>query len=260
MPTWDADLYLRFAEERTRPCRDLAARVMIDVPRRVIDLGCGPGNSTQVVADRWPTADVTGLDNSAVMIAAAREAQPMRTWVQGDIDDWARSTDQLPFDIVFSNAALQWVDDHATLFPLLLEHVVPRGALAVQVPSNWNAPAHQAARDLASSSEWRETFPRDSVREWHVEEPTFYCDLLAGRVEKLDLWETEYFQVMPSAEAIVEWYRGTGLRPYLDRLTDNERREKFLAEYLEQIRRRYPSRKDGSVAFPFRRLFVVAYR
>ncbi len=180
--------------------------------------------------------------------------------MQADVAEWAANNTEPPFDIMFSNAALQWVDDHAALFPRLVEKLVPRGALAVQLPSNWNAPAHQAARDLASSPEWRDIFPRGSVREWHVEEPTFYCDLLAGQVCKLDLWETEYFQVMPSAEAIVEWYRGTGLRPYLDRLTDDARREQFLAAYLEQIQQRYPTRRDGSVAFPFRRLFIVAYR
>jgi trans-aconitate 2-methyltransferase len=259
MPTWDADIYLRFAEERTRPCRDLAARVAIDAPRRVVDLGCGPGNSTQVVAERWPDAQVVGLDSSREMIVAAAKAYPGWQFELADIAAWSADSDERP-DVVFSNAALQWVPDHAALFPRLLEQVAPGGALAVQVPANLHAPAHRLMRELAASANWRDRLPAAGVREWNVHEPPYYFDALAPRAARVDLWTTEYIQVMPSAEAIVDWYRGTGLRPFLDALSTDAEREQFSAEYLAAIGTAYPPQANGQVLFPFRRLFVIAYR
>jgi trans-aconitate 2-methyltransferase len=264
MPHWDASQYLRFAEERTRPCRDLAAQIAIPSPRQVIDLGCGPGNSTEVLAERWPEAELTGLDSSTEMIEAARLNQssrkwPSLKWVVGDIANWA-AVEERPCDVVFSNAALQWVPDHTTLFPRLMAQVAPGGALAVQVPNNIDAPAHSIARQLAASDHWRSHFPATGVREWHVHDSGFYYDLLAPYSARIDLWETEYLHVLPAAEAIVEWYKGTGLRPFLETLSSAEDREKFLAAYLEQIRTAYPPRVDGRVLFPFRRLFLIAYK
>jgi trans-aconitate 2-methyltransferase len=259
MPTWAPDQYLQFARERTRPCRDLVRRVEIDSPRRIIDLGCGPGNSTAVIAERWPGAVVTGLDSSAEMIEAARRGGGNRTWMVRDISEWAQSNDQ-PFDAVVSNAALQWVGDHGTIFPRLLRRVAPGGALAVQMPGNYDAPAHLAMRELATSSAWRPRFPADGVREWHVHDLAFYYDALGPYAARLDFWETEYLHVMRSAEAIVDWYKGTGLRPFLDVLAGDGGRAAFLAEYLAKIRELYPPRADGKVLFPFRRLFMVAYR
>jgi trans-aconitate 2-methyltransferase len=259
MPTWNADQYLRFASERTLPCRDLAARVALSSPRRIIDLGCGAGNSTEVLAERWPDVDVTGLDSSPEMIDAARRTSPQRRWVVGDIGGWVAS-DELPFDLVFSNAAIQWVGDHGGLFPQLLEHVAPGGALAVQMPANFDAPAHRLMRELAMSKAWRSKFPASGVREWHVHETSFYYDVLAPYAERIDLWTTEYAHVMAGPDAIVDWYQGTGLRPFLDVLTSDEDRAKFTTAYLEQIRAEFPRRPDGRVLFPFLRLFVVAYR
>ncbi len=303
---WDAAQYLQFAEERTRPCRELAARVAIAAPRKIIDLGCGPGNSTQVLAERWPGAELTGLDSSSDMIDAARRTMPEPRWVVSGIAEWAAAVSSplkdspLPlgegqgegrfrvfpasgphpnpplagegasntvfqraardsFDVIFSNAALQWVPDHATLFPMLLEHLAPGGALAVQMPNNIDAPAHRAAQSLAASSSWRDRFPAAGVRQWHVHAPEFYYDLVAPHVERIDLWETEYVQVMQGAEAILEWYKGTGLRPYFAELASATDREKFAASYLDAIRVAYPRRPDGRVLFPFRRLFLVAY-
>jgi trans-aconitate 2-methyltransferase len=256
---WDPNQYLHFAEERTRPCRELAAHVAVAAPRQVIDLGCGPGNSTQVLAERWPDADLTGLDSSPEMIADARNASPQRRWIAGNIASWAASSPQ-PFDVVFSNAALQWVRDHTTLFPRLLQQVSPGGALAVQMPGNFDAPAHCIARDIAASASWRDRFSAAGVREWHVHEPAYYYDLLAPRAERIDLWETEYQQVMPAAEAILDWYKGTGLRPYFAALTNEDDREQFAAAYVDGIRAAYPLRPDGRVLFPFRRMFVIAYQ
>lgn len=259
MPTWDSSQYLKFADERTRACRDLAARVAVPQVRTAVDLGCGPGNSTAIVAERWPQATITGIDNSEDMIAAARETQPAIRWVAGDIGAWAASGESR-WDVVFSNAALQWVDDHARIFPLLLSRVQSGGALAAQMPGNFDGPAHRLMRDLASSHSWRRHFPEGRVREWHVHDLAFYYDVLAPHAALLDLWETEYQHIMRDAEAIVEWYKGTGLRPFLEALDSEGERARFRSDYLEQIRRAYPRRSDGRVLFPFRRLFIVAYR
>jgi trans-aconitate 2-methyltransferase len=259
VPTWNADQYMRFGSERTQACRDLAARIEILSPRRIVDLGCGPGNSMEVLAERWPNADLTGLDSSPEMIEAARRKSSRQNWVIGDIAAWAAGDDG-PFDLVFSNAAMQWVGDHATLYPRLLGHARVGGALAVQVPGNHEAAPHRHMRELAASDGWRDKFPPGGPREWRVHDLPFYYDVLAPYSARIDLWETEYIHVMADAEAIVEWYKGTGLRPFLDALVSDADRARFVAEYVARIRAAFPPRSDGRVLFPFRRLFVVAYR
>jgi trans-aconitate 2-methyltransferase len=256
MPSWNADQYLRFASERTRPCRDLIAAIRLDEPRNIIDLGCGPGNSTAVLAERWPNAEIAGLDSSEAMIAAARKDLPGRTFAVGDITSWAPGSF---FDVIFSNAALQWVDDHAALYPRLFEYVAEGGAFAAQVPCNQNAPAHEVMREVARRPEFRAYFQND-VRSWHVHEPAFYYDVFAPHVTNVDIWTTEYLHILPNAAAIVEWYKGTGLRPFLDRLPDVSIRTRFLEAYEEAIGAAYPARADGRVILPFQRLFVIAYR
>lgn len=259
MPTWDAKQYLRFNDERTLPCRELAGRITAGAPNRVIDLGCGPGNSTAVLAERWPKSELTGLDNSQEMIAAARKSEPRMNWRVGDIAQWACENREA-YDIVFSNAALQWVEDHVEVFPRLLGHVAAGGALAIQMPGNFDAPAHCLMRELAKSSKWRDRFPSRGVREWHVHDLATYYDILGPGAAAVDIWQTEYQHILPDAAGIVDWYKGTGLRPFLDALTSDDLRGEFLAEYLEGIRLAYPARKDGRVIFPFRRLFMIAYR
>jgi trans-aconitate 2-methyltransferase len=254
MPTWDAAQYLRFADERTRPCRDLAARIPVDAPERVVDLGCGPGNSTAVLAGLWPKAEIVGVDSSPEMIARAKVDYPKYAWVVGDLAEW-QSDD--PFDVVFSNAALQWVPDHRALFPALHSHVAPGGVLAVQVPGDPEAIPHRLLRDLAASSDWRDFFPIP-VREWSVLKPEEYYDILAPHATRLEIWLTDYLHVLPSVGAIAEWYRGTGLRPYLDALGDDGPR--FVGEFTAALARHYAPRADGRVIFPFRRLFLIAAR
>jgi trans-aconitate 2-methyltransferase len=258
MPTWDAEQYLRFDDERTRPCRELAARVAVADPDRVIDLGCGPGNSTAVLAERWPKAELTGLDSSPEMVVAARRSDPRPAWRVGDIAGWANENGQT-YDVVFSNAALQWADDHAATFPKLLTHVAPGGALAIQIPSNYDAPAHLLMRELAASSAWRHRFPAHGVREWYVHDLATYYDILAPAAA-VDIWQTEYLHILADSAAIVEWYKGTGLRPFLDALANDEQRADFLAQYLQCIHQAYPAQSDGRVIFPFRRYFLIAYR
>ena len=253
MPHWDSAQYLKFSGERTQPCRDLAARVELDSPSKVIDLGCGPGNSTEVIAARWPKAQITGLDSSPAMIASAREKHPEWRWNAAGITEWAWGGER--YDLVFSNAALQWVADHGQVFPRLFERVADGGALAVQMPGNWDGPAHRLMREVA-----RRFGIAGRVREWFTHDLEFYYDALAPLAARVDLWATEYLHVMPDSEAIVEWYKGSGMRPFLEALPDDGERARFAGEYLEEIRGTFAARADGRVLFPFRRLFLVAYR
>jgi trans-aconitate 2-methyltransferase len=254
--SWDSEQYLRFAEERTRPCRDLVHRIALSSPRSIADLGCGPGNSAAVLAERWPEAAITGIDNAPDMLARARRDHPRFRWEEGDIGAWQPGQ---PFDLVFSNAALHWVPGHEVAFPRLLGHVAEGGALAVQMPGNLDAPAHRLMRELAASAAWRGSFPQP-VREWLSHDLPFYYDALVGHAARLDLWATEYLHVLEGARAIAEWYKGTGLRPFLDALPDAERRERFVADYTAQLAGVFPPQRDGRVLFPFRRVFIVAYR
>lgn len=256
MPSWDANTYLKFADERTRPSRDLVAQIALASPARIIDLGCGPGNSTAILRERWPTADIIGLDSSPDMIAAAAEAYPAAKWVLGNITDWSAPA---PFDLVFSNAALQWVPDHETVFPHLFREVCPGGALAVQTPVHLASPLHQLILRISENPAWRERMvgPRAAIT---AHRPAFYYDALQPLAERIDLWETEYDHVLDGPEAILAWIRGTGLRPFLQALENDAHRQRFQETLLAGLADAYPRRVDGRVLFPFRRLFMIAYR
>lgn len=254
--SWDAELYLKFGAERTRPSIDLASRVDVAAPARVVDLGCGPGNSTQVLRGRWPSAEVTGLDNSAEMIAAAREKYPDQQWVLGDAGTW--SADR-PFDVVFSNAAIQWIPHHDALVTHLFDQVAEGGALAFQIPSPVYADIHTLIHHIAADERWSARM-QGPMTELTMREPAFYYDVLCNVARSLDIWETEYQHVMESPAAIVEWISSTGLRPFLAALDDEADRAAFTEMLTERAVEAYPSRADGKVLFGFRRLFVVAYR
>jgi trans-aconitate 2-methyltransferase len=256
MPSWDPNQYLKFADERTRPAVELLGRVPIDHPKRVIDLGCGPANSTALLKKRWPKAEVTGLDRAPEMLAAAREKYPKLKWIESRIESWESAK---PFDLVFSNAALQWVPDHAALFPRLFGQVAPGGVLAIQMPANQYSPVHLILREVAKNPAWEKNL-QNAARAIHVEAPIFYYDLFASLASRVDLWETEYQHVMKSAPAILEWVRGTALRPYLEALTDEDQQRHFEQLVLARIEEQYPRRGDRKVLFPFRRLFLVAVR
>jgi trans-aconitate 2-methyltransferase len=256
MPSWNPDLYLQFANERNQPILDLVARIHLADPRRIIDLGCGPGNSTALLHQRWPEADTTGLDNSPDMLAAAAKAYPPMKWQEGDAGTW---TADVPFDLVFSNAALQWVPDHATVLPRLLEQAGQPGALAVQMPLHFESPVHQLILEIARDPAWRHCMEQ-AVHAIRVERPGFYYDLLQPHAARLDLWETIYHHILDGPQAIVDWIRGTGLRPFLQALPDEGQKSRFLELLLAGVTEAYPRQKDGRVLFPFRRLFLVAYR
>lgn len=246
---------MRFSHERTRPSVDLAARIAVSEPRRIVDLGCGPGNSTAVLRRRWPQAEILGLDNSEGMIAAARESYPAEKWVLADAATWSADA---PYDIVFSNAALQWLPNHAVLLPHLISQTVPGGALAVQMPAYFNSPLHQEILAAANDPRWRHLMDR-ARRALTRESPAFYYNVLQPLSSRLEIWETEYYHVLAGPAEIVEWFRGTGLRPYLAALEDEVQRLSFEEILAGRYAARYPRQNDGRILFPFRRLFIIAY-
>ncbi|MGA9838832.1 MAG: methyltransferase domain-containing protein [Thermoplasmata archaeon] len=256
MPSWDPQQYRRFEQERALPCRDLIGRIGGLSPLRIVDLGCGTGTSTRLLRERWPAAQILGVDSSPEMIAEARSSGVVAEWSLADIRTW--SPDR-PVDLVFSNAALQWVGAHDRIFPRLLEHVATGGALAVQMPFNWESPAYRCLRGVVESPTWSSRWGRDLVT-IHDFPPAFYYDLLSSACRQVDLWETEYIHVLPDPDAIVEWMKGTGMRPYLDSLGSESGRTAFLREISSGVAASYPPQSDGRVLFAFRRLFLVAYR
>jgi trans-aconitate 2-methyltransferase len=253
--TWDPAQYAKFADHRLRPALDLLARIPTDAPASVVDLGCGTGNVTERLVERWPNARVIGVDTSAEMLAEARQRKRAIAWEQSDLGRWTASA---PVDVLYSNAALHWLGDHAALFPRLLAQISPTGVLAVQMPRNFGAPSHAIARELASSSQWRAQLG-DLVKPAPVAEPGFYYDLLSGRVARLEIWETEYIQPLPGDRPVLEWIKGTWLRPFLDRLSSDDG-ARFETQYAERAAAAYPRRGDGLTILPFRRLFIVAAR
>jgi len=257
MATWSPQQYQKFSDLRNRPCRDLATHVDLPDARRVIDLGCGPGNLGGIAADCWPKASIKGIDSSPAMIETARKSFPQQQWLLGDINDWAGCDERS--DIVFSNAALQWVANHAEVFPKLLAHANPGGALAVQMPA-YRAPQYDILREMAARPGWRRSFPEGRANEWRSHELDFYYDTLKPHASHLDLWATEYWQVMTDISGVVEFYKGTGLRPYLDAIEDAAERQSFLDEYARRLSDVFPRSATGEVFFPMRRIFIIAYR
>lgn len=261
---WNPSQYLRFRDARIQAVLDLVSRLAVQLPaagvRRIVDLGCGPGNSTDVLAGQWPLAHVTGLDSSPEMLADARARYPKIQFTAGDIADWARARGET-WDLVFANSALQWLPDHAALLPALFARVAPGGALAFQVPASVDAPVGQIPRNLAASPAWHHYFPPGAIREWNAAPLAAYYAALAPHAAALDLWETEYVHIMPGGPLdILQWYLGSGLRPFLAALPDEPARQRFCDEYLEGLNLAYPRQPDGKVLFPFRRRFVIAHR
>ena len=255
MAEWDAELYLRFANERTRPSIDLIQRINLTAPRRIVDLGCGPGNSTQALRRRWPEAEIIGLDSSPQMIEAAKQTYPDGIWELGDAASWRARE---PVDLVFSNAMFQWLPDHATLCRHLFDQLAPGGALAVQMPAHHDSPVHREMLELSKDPSWdhRMQSARTALTR---EPPSLYYDTLAPVASHLDLWETIYCHILAGPEAILEWFRGTGLRPFLEALASDDERRRFEQMLRDRYVVSYPRQPDGKVLFPFRRLFFIAY-
>ncbi len=252
MPSWDPARYLLFGDLRTRPAQDLLARVPLESPALVMDVGCGPGNSTNLLVDRWPQADVVGLDSSPEMVDRARTAVPRATFIEADLRFWKPPR---AVDLVFSNATLHWVADHESIFERLVSWLAPGGVLAVQMPANFDWPSHVLMRRLTSSEPWRNLLG-GVLGSSPVSSPTDYHRLLARPDRLVDIWTTEYLQHLTGEDPVVQWMMGSRLRPLLDLLDDIQARQ-FVSAYTKAIRDAYPPDPDGVTLFPFRRLFIV---
>ena len=251
--SWHPERYLAFDDHRTRPAADLLARVPLRAPERVVDLGCGPGNSTALLAGCWPQAMIIGVDSAPAMLEKARASGIRADWLEADIASW---TPDAPVDLLFSNAALQWLPDHQALLPRLLGHLSPGGVLAIQMPRKFQAASHVTLRQLAAQEPWAARL-EGALRADPVAPPARYHDLLAPRVGALDIWQTEYLQVLEGEDPVLRWTASTALRPVLQTL-DETASAVFKEAYALLLREAYPTRPDGTTLFPFQRLFIVA--
>jgi trans-aconitate 2-methyltransferase len=252
--TWDPNLYLKFTDHRLRPAVDLLARVPLAAAATIYDLGCGPGNVTKLIAERWPKAKLTGVDSSPDMLEKARAIQGI-SWQHADLNTWRP---EAPADLVYSNAAFHWLDDHERLFPHLFAQVKSGGFLAVQMPRQHLNPTHQILFALAREADWR-SVALAAIRENPAHSPQHYYDWLGEGAAALDIWETEYLHVLEGENAVLNWVMGSVARPVLDRL-DTGRQKEFLRLYGERLTAAYPPRPDGKTLLPFRRIFMVAQR
>jgi trans-aconitate 2-methyltransferase len=250
--TWDPDRYLTYADERGRPFVELVSRVGADAPRTVVDLGCGPGNLTMLLRQRWPRADIEGLDSSPEMIEAARRVDPSIGFEVTDLRAWVETA--TPADVVVSNATLQWVPGHLALLPALVGRVTDGGWLAFQVPGNFGEPSHVIRSQLAAEAPYAEHIRDVAVPSSH--DPADYLEALAGLGCTVDAWETTYLHVLGGPDPVFTWVSGTGARPALQALPA-DLRPAFEEEFKRRLRSAYPER-DGRVVLPFRRIFVVA--
>jgi trans-aconitate 2-methyltransferase len=254
---WDPAQYLRFGDERSRPFFELTARIAAEAPSVVVDLGCGPGTLAAALAARWPDAQVRGIDNSAEMIGAARalpSADGRLSFALGDVRDFTPDGD---VDVIVSNAVLQWVPDHLAVVSRWAGFLRRGGWLAFQIPANFDQPSHRAIADLARGDRWRALLADVQLNRQSTD-PAQYVDLLARAGLEVDAWETTYLHVLHGDDPVVEWYKGSGLRPVIAALPPDLARE-FLAEFRARMAEAYPAAPYGTV-FPFRRIFVVAVR
>ena len=254
--SWSARQYVKFEDERTRPVRDLLAAVPTQDPRRAIDLGCGPGNSTEVLAARYPAAAITGLDSSEEMVRAARERLPGLTFEVGDIHTWDPPE---AWDVILANAVLQWLPDHRSTLPRLLAKLAPGGSLAVQMPDNLDQMYHILIREIAQAGPWAAKMGAALAGRKDLPPPAAYYSLLRPLCQRVDVWRTLYHHPLPGVDAVVEWFKGSALWPFLKPLDEHERAA-FLEQYRAGIAAAYPLQSDGVVLLPFPRLFFVATR
>jgi len=260
---WDPGQYLKFDRQRTQPALDLMARVP-SAPAgrtgsnlRITDLGCGPGTVTRLLHERWAGAWIMGVDGSGEMLAAARRMPGLDAveWREADITKWAPVD---PQHLIFSNAVFHWLDRHDVILPRLMGALGARGILAVQMADNHGSPAHRTIFDLAESRPWKDKIGH-LVRRAPVAEPEFYYDLLRPLASEMDIWTTEYLYQLEGENPVVEWVKGSVLKPFMDAL-DEDDRDMFLSEFALKIANLYPAQADGKTLFRFRRFFIYAVR
>lgn len=252
--TWNPDKYLSFATIRFRAAMDLIERIPHADFKLIYDLGSGPGHVTQILKERWPSAQVIGVDNSAEMLSHARREYPKFEWLSADIESWRAPA---PPGLIFSNAALHWVPDHEKLFPGLLNQLQPEGWLAVQMPRHIDDPGHLLILEIADDPRWRGRFDQSAKLRVHSAED--YWNWLKPNSAQVDIWETIYHHELEGENPVVNFFLGSQLRPYLDKLSETEGQE-FLASYGEEVSRAYPRQANGKTLFPFRRIFILAQR
>ncbi|AZF07591.1 trans-aconitate 2-methyltransferase [Pseudomonas sp. R5-89-07] len=252
--TWSATQYTMFEQQRTRPVRDLVAAIPNTEVGTAVDLGCGPGNSTQVLAERFPDAHITGMDSSDDMLRDARKRLPALSFELADIGAWNPTQ---RFDVILANASLQWLPEHATLYPHLVKQLNPGGTLAVQTPDNLDEPAHRLAREVAAEGPWAAKIGAVKHNERHS--ASYYYELLSQHCSTVDVWRTTYQHPLADHAAVVEWFKASALRPFLAPLNEGEQAA-FLQEYQARITQAYPALANGTVLLPFPRLFIIATR
>lgn len=254
MSDWNSVQYLKFENERTQPAIDLVNRINMDNPKKIIDVGCGPANSTQVLSNKFPKAYVLGVDNSSNMIETAERDHPKLDFKICDVGRDASMLDN-DFDIVFSNACIQWIPNHNQLLRNMMGLLKSDGILAIQTPMNYNEPIHKIISEVSTSEKWKSEFPNPRV--FYNMTQSEYFDLLSEISSEFSMWETIYCHNLKSHEDIMEWYRSTGLRPYLDVLSDYEKKA-FEQDVFEQVVKKYPKQKNGNIIFRFPRFFFIA--
>ncbi len=255
MPDWNAEQYLKFEDQRSRPARELLAQIPTDA-KRVVDLGCGPGNSTELLIQKWPDAKVSGIDTSADMLRQARERLPGHTFTETNVAHWAPPAGT---DVMFANAVFQWLPDHLKVMTRLVGKLPAGGTLAVQMPDNVAEPSHVAMREVAKDGPWKAQLVEVAKGRDALPAPGVYYDALTPLCSRLEIWHTVYNHALASPAEIVEWVKGTGLRPFLEPL-EMPQRKAFLAAYTARIAEYYPPRADGRVLMRFPRLFIVAVK
>jgi trans-aconitate 2-methyltransferase len=253
--SWSAAQYVKFEQERTRPVHDLVQRIPNRCVERAADIGCGPGNSTEVLRERYPDAGIVGIDSSPDMVEAARKRLPEVAFRVADIAGWGETG----FDVILANAVIQWIPGHETLLPALIGKLATGGSLAVQTPDNLDEPSHRLMREVAAHGRWAGKLAGAADARAERKGADWYFRLLRAHAPRVDIWRTTYFHPLAGARAIVEWVKGTGLRPFLDPLDASEQ-EAYLERYEAAIAEAYPVEADGTVLLPFPRLFFVAAR
>lgn len=255
MAHWDPDQYLKFTDARVRPALDLIAQIDLSEPQTIVDLGCGPGNVTQLLRQRWPKARIIGVDSSADMLAQARRALPDVEFSQIDFAVWRA---QVPVQLIYSNAALHWLSGHEELLPRLASQLAPGGVLAVQMPRNFDAPSHRLVTETVLAGPWRPQL-EGLLPANPAAAPERYYRVLEPHLQPLQVWETEYLQVLSGPDAVKEWVKGSWLRPLLEKLAASQRIE-FEADYAARLRAVYPVLASGVTLYPFKRVFMVGTR
>jgi trans-aconitate 2-methyltransferase len=254
---WNPNQYLEFKNERTQPSIDLVNRIEVDrPPKSIVDIGCGPGNSSQVLLARWPEAKLTGVDNSPTMIEKAKRDYPRQKWILADASDFQSD---IKFDIVFSNATIQWIPDHKPLFERFNAMLTKNGIIAIQIPKFQEMALGRIIDSLSQNKRWKKE-TGDCSKMFTYHDHRYYHDLLADKMRFVEMWETDYVHVMPSHLSIIDWIRCTGMKPYLDRISDEDDKKDFEKKVLKAVIKSYPKQKNGTVLFPFKRLFFIGYR